>query len=214
MTAPETELVWYASYGSNCSRARFLTYLRGGRPPGSDRAQLGARDASDPLEDGPVVFSTAVCFAGHSTRWGGAPAFLEHQPADRPGALGRRYLITRQQFADVLAQESGRAFDSAILPVFGSFGAGDRVVIGDGFYDALVGLEPIDGVPCVSFTAPTPPEHREPAPPSEAYLGTIVRGLAECHDLDHEEIAARVCAASGMAPAWTLKAVTALMRSA
>ncbi|MEM9467380.1 MAG: histone deacetylase, partial [Actinomycetota bacterium] len=104
MTDSDTGLVWYASYGSNCSRERFLTYLRGGRPPGSTRDQIGARDSSDPLGDAPVEFTTAACFAGHSTRWGGAPAFLEHEPAERPGALGRRYLITAAQFADVLAQ--------------------------------------------------------------------------------------------------------------
>eukprot|EP00660_Eupelagonema_oceanica_P012980 gene12980-16317_t len=27
-------LVWYASYGSNLSRARLMTYIRGGVPPG------------------------------------------------------------------------------------------------------------------------------------------------------------------------------------
>ena len=127
--------------------------------------------------------------------------------------MGRRYLITRQQFADVLAQESGRAFDSAALPSLDALRGGERGVIGDGFYDALVGLEPIDGLPCVSFTSPSPPEERTPAPPSEAYLGTIVRGLAECHDLGREEIAARLCTARGMTPTWTIASVSALMRS-
>ena len=211
MTAASDDLVWYASYGSNCSRARFLVYLRGGTAAGSSRAQIGARDATDPLGDGPVHFPTAVCFAGFAHTWGGAPAFLEHDPSDRPGALGRRYLVTRQQFADVLAQESRRPFDSVSLPDLGSLATGSRTTVGDGPYDALVALDPIDGVPVVSFTAPTPPEAREPAPPSEAYLRTIVTGLAEVHDLADAALADHLLAARGMRPAWTADTVTALL---
>ena len=205
--------MWYASYGSNCSRARFLTYLRGGRPTGSDRDQVGARDPSDPRGDAPVEFLPAVCFAGHSRRWGGAPAFLEHRRSVRPGALGRRYLITREQFADVLAQENGRAFDSVELPDLGALPVGGRTVIGDGFYDALVVLDPVDGVPCVSFTSPTPPEDREPSAPSEAYLRTIMTGLADIHAVSPEDLAARMISARGVAPRWDTESITALMRS-
>ena len=211
MPASAPSLVWYASYGSNCSRPRFLTYLRGGRPPGSDWEQLGARDPSDPLEDGPVEFAQSVCFAGHSPRWGGAPAFLEHRTATGAGALGRRYLITREQFADVLAQESGRPFDSVPLPDLDELEPGTRVVIGDGFYDALVILAPIDGVPCLSFTSPQPPDAREPSPPSEPYLRTIITGLAEVHDLDDEALATHLSASRGIRPTWTLAAMTALL---
>lgn len=213
MAATTADLVWYASYGSNCSRARFLTYLRGGRPDGSDREQTGARDANDPLDDRPVEFASGIYFSGHSRRWGGAPAFLEHRPADGRGALGRRYLITREQFADVMAQESGREFDSVVLPDLAGLTAGSLVAVGDGFYDALVGLGMFGGVPCVSFTSPEAPESRQAAPPSAAYLGTIVRGLAESHDLEHHEIATRLVAAPGVAPEWDVESVTALIRS-
>ena len=151
MTSADDRPVWYASYGSNCSRDRFLAYLRGGRAEGAGRDQIGARDTRDPSGDEPVRFETAVCFVGRSTRWGGAPAFLEHDRSARPGALGRRYRVTRQQFADVLAQESGRPLDSVPLPDLDELEPGTRAVIGDGFYDALVILAPIDGVPCLSF---------------------------------------------------------------
>jgi hypothetical protein len=211
MATADPTMIWYASYGSNCSRPRFLTYLRGGRPEGADRDQIGARDASDPLDDQPVEFATSVCFAGHASRWGGAPAFLEHAMSSRPPALGRRYLITCEQFADVLAQESGRPLDSVDVPDLSGVAAGERVVIGDGFYDAVVLLDPVDGVPCVSFTSPTPPESREPAPPSEAYLRTIVTGLAACHDLPDDAIVARLLEARGMRPTWDVASITALL---
>ena len=211
MPASPSNLVWYASYGSNCSQSRFLTYLRGGRPSGSDREQHGARDSSDPLGDGPVEFTHSVCFAGHSPRWGGAPAFLEHRLSEGPGALGRRYLITVDQFADVLAQESRRAFDSVELPEFDSLTPGERVIIGRGPYDALVPLEPIGGVSCVSFTSPAAPELRVPRPPSGPYLRTIVTGLAATHPLDKEVIAQRICRAAGVQPTWDEASVIALM---
>ncbi|MEM9464533.1 MAG: histone deacetylase, partial [Actinomycetota bacterium] len=101
--------------------------------------------------------------------------------------------------------------DSVVVPELGALGAGDRVVIGDGFYDALVGLGPVDGVPCVSFTSPEPPEERTPAAPSEAYLRTIVTGLAECHPLGPEAIADRVATARGVRPTWDVDEIAALM---
>ncbi|MEM9202337.1 MAG: hypothetical protein AAGC53_11775 [Actinomycetota bacterium] len=211
MSRSDSPLVWYASYGSNCSRDRFLVYLRGGRAAGSQRDQPGARNAADPLDDGPVHFTNGICFSGHARSWGGAPAFLEHRPAVGVGALGRRYLITSDQFGDVLAQESGRDFDTIALPDLATIEGGTRTVIGDGFYDALVALDPIDGVPCVSFTSPEPPEHREPAPPSEAYLRTIVRGLADIHDLSPGDIADHTLAASGMQPTWDRERVMGLL---
>ena len=39
--------IWYVAYGSNLSRERFCTYLRGGRPDGSERDYPGCRDTSD-----------------------------------------------------------------------------------------------------------------------------------------------------------------------
>ena len=212
MTAADHRPVWYASYGSNCSRARFLVYLRGGRAAGATRQQVGARDSRDPTGDGAVRFDTAVCFSGYAKNWGGAPAFLEHEPSERPGALGRRYRVTRQQFADVLAQESRRDFDSIELPELDGLDPGTRVVIGEGFYDALVVLEPIDGVPCVSFTSPAPPEAREPAAPSESYLRTIISGLAEVHQLEAEALAGHLTTSRGVQPTWTRDRITALLR--
>ena len=105
MAPDPATLVWYACYGSNCARSRFLVYLTGGRAEGAVHDHEGARNDTPPIADGPVVFGTNICFAGHSARWNGAPAFLEHRAA-ATGALGRRYLITLEQFADVHAQEN------------------------------------------------------------------------------------------------------------
>ena len=198
MTSDATELVWYAAYGSNCSPARFRAYLEGGTPPGATHVHRGARDPSPPVADGPLVFPSAVCFRGHAKNWGGAPAFLEHAET-RAGALGRRYLVTLEQFEDVLAQENRL---DAPLPVDPHRAAGDRQVVTERPYGQVVTLEPVDGHPVLTFTSPEPPEARDPAAPSASYLGTIVRGLAGAHPLTHDEIASHLLRASGVADGW------------
>lgn len=42
------ELVWYASYGANLLRERFMFYVQGGVLKGSDRQYPGCRDKSEP----------------------------------------------------------------------------------------------------------------------------------------------------------------------
>lgn len=207
VTSDGPELVWYACYGSNCSPARFRAYLEGGSPPGGSHVHRGSRDASRPVASGPITFPHAVCFRGHSVGWGGAPAFLEHAAAES-GALGRRYLITREQFEDVLAQEN-RIDDSAVVDA--GRPVGDRQLVYDRPYGQVLTLAPVDGHPVLTFTSEQPPEVREPGPPSAAYLGTIVRGLAEIHPLDPDQIAARLLEASGVALGWDHGSIVDLM---
>jgi len=207
-TTGSEHLIWYASYGSNVNRARFLCYLRGGTPHGTSLRQRGARNPSLPLADAPCVFRSAIRFAGHSVRWDGAPAYLEHQPAET-GALGRRYLITKDQFADVVAQENGAEIPLTIP--FDDIRAGSHTRVDTRSYDTIVGLDPVDGIPVATFTSSTPPEHRDPAAPSTAYLGTIVRGLAEVHDLAAEVLAAHLHQAHGVAPTWSAPEIQRLL---
>lgn len=98
--------VWYASYGSNMNRARFLTYLQGGTPPGSTRPHIGSRDRTPPQGDIPIRFDGRMHFAYRSSRWqGGGVGFID---LASPGhSLGRAYLITSEQFDDIVAQENG-----------------------------------------------------------------------------------------------------------
>jgi hypothetical protein len=186
-------LVWYACYGSNCARDRFLVYLTGGRAEGADHDHEGARNDAPPIADGPVVFGTNICFAGHSARWNGAPAFLEHRPdihaqenRIRPGAL---------EFPDNILD---------LAP-------GHQQTVVDGAYGAVVALDPVDGHPTFTFTAPTPPEQRPPAPPSAPYLATILHGLRESHDLDDNLIVERVGHAPGVRPNWSSAAMHQLL---
>ena len=62
----EMKYIWYACYGSNINRSRFMDYIE------------GCTDTTPPVEDRPFEFDHPVFFAGKSLRWGGkGKAFLD-----------------------------------------------------------------------------------------------------------------------------------------
>ncbi|MDH4076978.1 MAG: histone deacetylase [Acidimicrobiia bacterium] len=197
MTGPGDGLIWYAAYGSNLWSARFLTYLAGGPVPLSPagRVQAGARDPSPPLADRPARLPGRVLFGRSSPGWGGGGvAFLDPAPGPAPAAasrdqvLGRLWLITADQFADVASQENGHplpaeaAHPSALEP-------GGHLDVGPGWYGRLLHLgDGPDGYPILTFTCPDPAAlPRRPAHP--AYREVIARGLIETWGLTAAEAA-------------------------
>lgn len=198
--------VWYASYGSNLSRDRFLCYLRGGRPPGAARTFAGARDRTEPQDDVPFTLPGQIFFGWDSPTWGGGIAFYH---ADRQGqALARAYLITEGQFADVAAQEMHRdpGEDLDLSTVLDE----RRHTLGPGRYESLHLVGEIGGQPVLTFTTPEPSEvpHQAPAP---AYLATVASGIRETHGLGDKAIADYLVGCLGMAPEWSAADITALL---
>lgn len=182
--------VWYAAYGSNLSRSRFEVYLRGGRPAGAGHDYPGCRDPSAPAEDRPHELEGALAFAGSSSTWGGGVATL-NIGADGH-ALARLYLVTAEQFADVVAQENWMDPGEVVLP-------GDLAAEHDLGAERVYGLVrragTLDGRPVLTVT-----QHAgvRPAAPSPAYLHHIAEGLRETHALDDAAIASYLAAAPGV----------------
>ncbi len=172
--------VWYAAYGSNLARDRFLTYLVGGCPPGATRTYPGARDPSPPRDDVPFAMAGGLFFAWESPTWGGGVAFFDARGSGE--VLARAYRLTEDQFADVAAQEMHRDPGSGL----------DLATVvreqvhqhGPGRYETLRLVGELDGAPVLTFTAPEA-HALTPNPPAAAYRAVIVRGLAECHGLSH-----------------------------
>ena len=203
----DNDPIWYASYGSNCLAARFIVYLTGGRAPGAARDERGARDRTEPAASAAHWFSTPSRFVGDSAKWGGGGvAFLDHN--GNGSTPGRRYLITKGQFDDVAAQESRRPTTS--LPIH-ELPIGTVHPIGSGFYDGLLRLPAVDGVPVVTFTSPHAEITLPPNPPSAAYLGAIIRGLAEVHPLAIEDLAGAVFDSPGISLGWMVEEIAALV---
>lgn len=182
--------LWYAAYGSNLARDRFLAYLAGGRPAGASRTYPGARDPSPPTDDRPLRLPGRIFFGWQSPTWGGGIAFYD---AEASGTVyARAYRITRPQFSDLAAQEMRRdpGSDLDLSRVL----AERRHTYGPGRYETLHLVGGLDELPVLTFTAAA--DHGLPvSAPAPAYVATIVRGLVECHGLTEDQAHAYVAAA-------------------
>jgi hypothetical protein len=170
------QLMWYVAYGSNLSRERFCHYLRGGRLDGVERDYPGCRDTSDELDSFGLLITGGVYFAGRSSGWRGGMAFYD---PEAPGEVAARaYLITAEQFVDVLAQETLRSPGMALdlTPAF----RGDRYSNGVGGYPILVRVGCHRGVPLVTFTRDRRSASTLVAP-TVLYLAAMATGLREAH---------------------------------
>lgn len=202
-TPPRPAHVWYASYGSNMYRGRFLNYLQGGRPAGAARSYPGCSDCAPPGADTPIRWAGRLHFATRSPTWGGGVAFADE--AERPGQeiLGRAYLITAEQFDQVVHFENSGtiAAEAPRVPLNEVIRRG-RTRCGTGIYAVLCHLGDREDVPVVTFTsaftsaaALRGDEYAvrggqrflvQTHPPSPAYARMIGGGLAETFGMESE----------------------------
>jgi hypothetical protein len=193
---PQPPTVWYASYGSNLCAERFACYIRGGSPPGAGHTHAGARDTRLPRATLPLEVPYRLYFSGDSG-WGGAPAFLDTKRTTSARTFARAYLITWEQFEDVVAQENVRASSPIAI---GRLIEGDSTQIGPGRYENLLCVGSREDVPIVTFTAPWALSDASPGEPSLRYLAMLIAGLRESHGLDDGTIVRYLGAAPGCTP--------------
>lgn len=85
---PESTHVWYACYGSNLSKERFMKYIR------------CCTDKTPPSEDRPFLFRHPIYFAKSASNWqNGGKAFLDDSSVGM--TYGRAYKITRDQYEEI-----------------------------------------------------------------------------------------------------------------
>ncbi len=215
--ATDEKLIWYAAYGSNLRRERFLGYLRGGSPSGVTWHHVGCRDRRDPRADQPVQLNAALYFADIGSKWWGGVAFIDPNGVGRT-VLARAYLITEQQFADVLRQENGEHPGKTRLDV------DIRRAIAEGHtylraenrqhaapdlpYSRVIKVGNLDNAPMLTFTSRSSMASRVLQAPSPEYLATIVRGLIQTYSHHTED---RICeylaAAEGVSLAYDAAAL-------
>ena len=90
------------------------------------------------------------------------------------------YLITYEQFNDVVRQENGKKVPGkTIVPSYEDIARGDRWTIDGGIYSCLMKIGIKDGYPILTFTATR--DDFAIGTPSEAYIKMIVSGLEEAY---------------------------------
>lgn len=201
--------VWYASYGSNVNKERFLCYIRGGKPLGSRDVEIGCRDQSLPKGDQPILLPFPLYFAEDSKRWGGAPAFIGHQRVEENLTLGRMYRITKEQFLDVVNQENGGAECQLDLETVKRNGAQTFL---PSWYGHIVYVGDQDGLPIYTFTAPWSWEEARFSRPSKEYLCTIIEGITQCYDLEDDQLVDYLREKPGIKGNWTVQELLSLVQ--
>ncbi len=194
------DLVWYASYGSNLLYDRFLCYILGGKPEGSSANCPGCSDRSLPQDDRPITIHHRLYFSRKSLSWEGkGVAFIRSGRDDDVRTLGRMYLITRDQFTQVVRQENGRASDYSQISIdFNRTISSGQSLINGGWYSRIIYLGTEDGYPIFTFTGGWDDDDIQPNEPGEAYRGTIIRGLKETYpEMSDEEISSYIRMAAG-----------------
>lgn len=177
MSSNSDQEVWYVAYGSNLLTARMLAYLEGCTENSLWGPHRGAKDPTFPRDDRKIEIPYPVHFGGYSKRWLGGVAWCSHNPLSdgEPSPVGRAWRITRDQLADVVAQENRKDTEEIFLPdAFPK--SGDATQTNNGPIDLLISLDPIDGIPALTLGSNEPPS---PGPPSSSYRAVLAAGMSE-----------------------------------
>jgi hypothetical protein len=183
----DQKYVWYACYGSNLSRDRFLCYILGGTPAGSSEEEKGCRNKALPKADKSVSIPYPLYFALEAGRWSNrGVAFLGLNRDDMEKTLGRMYLITEEQFLEVVSQENnGLKFDINLNDVKKE----TAKVFRESWYGNIVYLGDEQGFPIFTFTAYWDVQDKTQNAPSPEYAQTIIRGIKETYHMPDQEVA-------------------------
>ncbi|MDC3411916.1 hypothetical protein NC797_02605 [Aquibacillus sp. 3ASR75-11] len=178
--------VWYSSFGSNLCEDRFLCYIKGGQPAGSTKSEKGARDNTSPVDVQAIELDYPLYFASYSSRWDGGVAFIGTSSSETNKSLGRMYLITKEQFVDVVRQENET---DDITINFESILEKGSIMVRESLYGNVLHVGDQDGIPIFTFTHKEDMNKREFTQPSERYLRMLISGYKEAYDMTDEEIA-------------------------
>lgn len=183
------KLVWYVCYGSNLLEERFLCYIRGGRIPGSNKSERGAKDKSLPIASEPYMLKHKLFFGGTVEKWkDSGVAFIEKKASPSVKTYGRKYLITEEQFFDVIRQENNLPQLREIQIDYDELKrSGTNIIFPDSLYGRLVYLGEEKGISLYTFTSVMSREEIGEKPLCGEYYNVIFRGIRETFELLSDE---------------------------
>lgn len=182
----DANLVWYLCYGSNIFEDRFLCYITGGQPAGSQRRYAGCRDKSLPKDNKPKIINYELYFAEQSSVWDNSGVgFVSIDKNQEAKTFSKMYLLTKQQLADIAKQETNSEnyleinLEEAILN-------GNTIFKNPSWYGNMIFLGYDSGYPI--FTLTNKENLQTSTKPSEEYLKTIIKGLHQTYNVTRKEI--------------------------
>ncbi len=187
--------LWYAVYGSNLQRDRFMCYLRGGIAPNAspDAPVLPkCKGGTEIRDEKRFRLGFKLYFAYKNSRtWGeGGVAFVGIEPIGL--TLGRAYLLTLPQLICVAQEENGGSHSVNITNKMLSGSPGTTYEITTdhkGRYRVLLLCGSINGTPVVTLTGWPKETNLRRSLPSKSYLKTIWQGLHETYpDISDSDI--------------------------
>ncbi|MFA5299513.1 MAG: hypothetical protein WC389_15090 [Lutibacter sp.] len=183
----EIKQVWYASYGSNILESRFHYYILGGQPKGSKRTYLGCTDKTLPKDKKEIYINSELYFAKKSKTWDfGGVGFIKTEFNDKTQTFGRMYLITQEQYVEIVKQEINHEGE-LLIDFKKAKEKGSLIFKEKSYYGNLIYLGEQNSNPIFTFTNEKNLT-KEINPPSEQYLLNIINGLKETYNLNEIEI--------------------------
>jgi hypothetical protein len=151
-----------------------MCYINGTKPPGSTVAEIGCTDQSPPLASRKVELPYSLYFSKERSKWGeGGVAFIDNRNRSEEITIGKMYLITEQQFVEIVAQENKMRSLEIDLQQVKEAGSGK---VGAGWYSKILYVGEEDHYPIFTFTNPEP-ENVTYHKPNVYYISTIAKGL-------------------------------------
>ncbi|KAG7535015.1 hypothetical protein ISN45_Aa08g025040 [Arabidopsis thaliana x Arabidopsis arenosa] len=199
--------VWYASYGSNMWKPRFLCYIHGGQAEGMIKSCVGSMDKSPPNEIVWKTFPHRLFFGRESSFFWGVGGVAYTNPLTNLNDQTHMclYRITLEQFNDVLFQENwlnvdsdSPLFDLAALQLVENQGSISLVPASDSLYGNVVCLGKEGDIPILTLTCTLSAIEKFKSgkiplrPPPKAYANTLIRGLVEEGRFSKEEAEAYI----------------------
>lgn len=181
----KNDYVWYSCYGSNLHEDRFMCYIKGGKPKNSTRVEIGCKDKTPPKENRAYKLNRPLYYAKNSPHWNnGGSSFVGQTPHKDNFTLSRMYLITKEQFIDLVNQENSAKdikinFEKAIKNQISK--------VADTKFGILLYIEHVDNMPVFTFTNEDEMGDSPFTKPDILYLKTIVAGLKEIYNLSNQQ---------------------------
>lgn len=196
--------VWYASYGSNISNERFLCYILGGRAKGAQTSEEGCKDSTLPIKYENITIPRMQYYSKSSYRWQNqGVAFIDSKYSEHY-TYGRMYLVTEDQFSDVVKQENRMKVNETLdLKLEEARHQGSATVVEGSWYGRILFLGERDGYPIYTFTN-IEDYKQDVSKPSKEYIQMIGSGLFENYHFTLNELSQYFSEKPGIKNMYTL----------